>query len=81
LPFRNLPFPLHCGILKEPHKGLRVAERFSKYNILSVFSLDKNAFLNGKYGALGLVAASAALVPLGLAVRWQIRGRLNYGQV
>ncbi|MCX5909279.1 MAG: MFS transporter [Deltaproteobacteria bacterium] len=28
------------------------------------------------YGALGLVAASAAIVPLGLAVWWQVRGRL-----
>lgn len=29
------------------------------------------------YGVLGLVAASAALVPLGLAVWWQLRGRLT----
>jgi MFS family permease len=28
------------------------------------------------YGALGLVAASAAIVPLGLALWWQVRGRL-----
>ena len=33
-------------------------------------------FAASGYGALGLIAASAALVPLGLAVWWQVRGRL-----
>jgi MFS family permease len=32
-------------------------------------------FAVGGYGALGLAAATAALVPLGLAVWWQVRGR------
>ena len=32
-------------------------------------------FAGGGYGALGLVAASGALVPLGLTVWWQVRGR------
>jgi len=32
-------------------------------------------FAVGGYGTLGVVAASAALVPLGLAVWWQVRGR------
>jgi MFS family permease len=32
-------------------------------------------FAVGGYGILGVVAASAALVPLGLAVWWQMRGR------
>jgi len=33
-------------------------------------------FAASGYGALGLIAASAALIPLGLAVWWQVRGRL-----
>ena len=33
-------------------------------------------FAASGYGALGLVAASATLVPLGLALWWQMRGRL-----
>jgi MFS family permease len=33
-------------------------------------------FASNGYGALGLVAASATLVPLGLALWWQMRGRL-----
>jgi len=32
-------------------------------------------FAASGYGALGLIAASAALVPLGLALWWQVRGR------
>jgi MFS family permease len=34
-------------------------------------------FAASGYGALGLVAASATLVPLGLALWWQMRGRLT----
>jgi MFS family permease len=34
-------------------------------------------FADSGYGVLGLVAASAAVVPLGLAVWWQVRGRLG----
>jgi predicted MFS family arabinose efflux permease len=33
-------------------------------------------FAASGYGSLGLTAAAAALVPLGLAVWWQKRGRL-----
>jgi len=33
-------------------------------------------FAASGYGALGVIAASAALVPLGLALWWQVRGRL-----
>ncbi|MGZ3569126.1 MAG: hypothetical protein ACXU9W_10095, partial [Thermodesulfobacteriota bacterium] len=33
-------------------------------------------FAASGYGALGLVAASAALVPLGLGLWWQMHGRL-----
>jgi hypothetical protein len=33
-------------------------------------------FAASGYGVLGLVAASAAVVPLGVAVWWQVRGRL-----
>jgi MFS family permease len=34
-------------------------------------------FSGGGYGTLALIAASAALIPLGLAVWWQVRGRLK----
>ena len=33
-------------------------------------------FAASGYGSLGLIAAAAALVPLGLAIWWQVRGRL-----